>query len=901
MNIQKNRLTARNYSRLYEGVKSQNLLHPFTCLLGLLIIASGSSAQAQTWTGNTSSSWGTGSNWSGNAAPTSSGAVIFNTTSPNQSVDLGGNQSAGNLTYSTTSANYTLSNGTLTLSGAAAFSGNGTGLFTIASNLTLSNSTATIAPGTGGLVISGNLTSTATTITGLVNNAGPLTLSGSNSFGSGGIQLQNNTLRLGSNTALGSGPLVLGPGGSRSPTVSSDSTTARTFSNAVSLNVAGNTITFGNSTNSGQLTFGNATDIITGNKTLSIASAVVFTGGLNGSVTGNLTVLGGSTTFDSSKANTLTIGGTSNLTETLVLGGSGKWSYLRFNAATFNGSGGIQLTGASNTLTGLLELTGNSTVNATVTVPTGVAAGGNNNNGYAPITSTSGSNEIKGLYTMDGVAETKGPVVNVVADQLTLSGGVDGALGSNFQKDGAGLLALTGNTTTNVYTIQINQGTLRAAQGTGLSTSTGVQFGGQTGTLSASDSPVLETSGTFSRNLGTVTGASNQNVAWLAGASGGFAAKGGNLTVQLNNGTGNLTWSTVSGTTNFLTSGALVLSSTTADGVVDFQNGLVFNGNGGAREVRVLDNPNTTADYARISGSITGANGLTKTGAGLLELTGNNSYGSASYTTSINAGTLRVGSANALGNTSGNITFGGGTLQYSSNNTADYSARITSSTAGAIAIDTNNQNVTYASALGSSNTAGLTKSGSGSLVLSGNNTFTGNVSVNAGTLTANATSGKALGGITGITVNSGGTLLLGAANQIKSTAAVTLAGGTFQLGGAFNETAGSLTLSSNSTIDFGAGFGASTLDFGTTYNGGGFKLTVSNFGVGDTLILGGDQTTNLSNTNLFGFSSGFSAVYNGSSFTTITAVPEPGTIAAGLALVGFIAWRERRRLRALFV
>ena len=27
----------------------------------------------------------------------------------------------------------------------------------------------------------------------------------------------------------------------------------------------------------------------------------------------------------------------------------------------------------------------------------------------------------------------------------------------------------------------------------------------------------------------------------------------------------------------------------------------------------------------------------------------------------------------------------------------------------------------------------------------------------------------------------------------------------------------------------------------------------------------------------------------------LTAVPEPGTIAAGLALLGFVAWRERKR------
>ena len=35
------------------------------------------------------------------------------------------------------------------------------------------------------------------------------------------------------------------------------------------------------------------------------------------------------------------------------------------------------------------------------------------------------------------------------------------------------------------------------------------------------------------------------------------------------------------------------------------------------------------------------------------------------------------------------------------------------------------------------------------------------------------------------------------------------------------------------------------------------------------------------------------------SFGEITAVPEPGTIAAGLVIVGFIAWRERKRLASI--
>src|SRR5205823_938329 len=108
------------------------------------------------------------------------------------------------------------------------------------------------------------------------------------------------------------------------------------------------------------------------------------------------------------------------------------------------------------------------------------------------------------------------------------------------------------------------------------------------------------------------------------------------------------------------------------------------------------------------------------------------------------AGTLALGATGALGSSnSANITFTGGTLQYSASNTTDHSARIKNSSA-AISIDTNGQAVTYASAIDSSNTAGLIKAGSGTLTLSGSNGYTGVTTINAGTLALG--SSGALGG-----------------------------------------------------------------------------------------------------------------------------------------------------------
>ena len=105
----------------------------------------------------------------------------------------------------------------------------------------------------------------------------------------------------------------------------------------------------------------------------------------------------------------------------------------------------------------------------------------------------------------------------------------------------------------------------------------------------------------------------------------------------------------------------------------------------------------------------------------------------------------------------------------------------------------------------------LVKTGAGTLVLSGANTFSGSTTVSGGTLTAAATSGAALGSTSSITVNSGGTLALGATDQINDSASVALAGGTFAKGN-FSEGStsssgvGALTLTtSGAHIDFGTG------------------------------------------------------------------------------------------------
>jgi len=208
----------------------------------------------------------------------------------------------------------------------------------------------------------------------------------------------------------------------------------------------------------------------------------------------------------------------------------------------------------------------------------------------------------------------------------------------------------------------------------------------------------------------------------------------------------------------------------------------------------------TSTTYSGVLSGTTSGNGLTKAGSGTLTLSGASTYNG---TTAINGGIVNLGIAQN-GTTSGPlgagastqaINFGGGTLQYSSVNNTDYSARVAAGTStGAISIDTNGQAVTFATALTSSQSGGLTESdtaGGGSLTLTAANGYTGGTTINSGAIRANNTTGSATGG-GAVAVNSGGTL--GGSGTIgNGTNAITVASGGILTAGANATTIGTLT------------------------------------------------------------------------------------------------------------
>lgn len=307
--------------------------------------------------------------------------------------------------------------------------------------------------------------------------------------------------------------------------------------------------------------------------------------------------------------------------------------------------------------------------------------------------------------------------------------------------------------------------------------------------------------------------------------------------------------------------GSLTLvADNTYGGTTTVFNSMLQIGNGGttgslASSAMVLENYSNVTFYrstdSTYAGDISGQGYLVKFGAGTLTLTGNNTFGGGII---MSEGTIALESAEAIG--TGTHLINGGTLRFSAANTTDYSSRIGSMNGQVLGIDTNGQNVTFASRLASPNGT-LNKLGAGTLTLSGaddNSSLT--AVVNGGSLLLAKTSSATVHAVgTGpsgsiLTINSGGTARLGGTggDQIPNSATVQInAGGTLDLNGrseVFSKLAGSGIIHNSAASTLGTltlGQDNSSSSFSGGLRDGGGSLALVKTGTG-TLTLSGEST-----------------------------------------------------------
>jgi autotransporter-associated beta strand protein len=574
-------------------------------------------------------------------------------------------------------------------------------------------------------------------------------------------------------------------------------------------------------------------------------------------------------------------------------GGSGDWS----DAANWNGT---LTTGDSVTFTGNTETSTNNTLSGfTLAGITFNNTGGNSSSFTLAgnqitlggnIITTGSSGSPSHTISLDIILNGDRIINTALDNDIEVSGIISGVGG--LTKEGAGHLILSGaNTFTGQLKVDAGTVSIDSIADAGSASAAGAAAG--------DDSRIRLGKGPNTGTLEYTGSGSSTNRQVIIGNQAATGSVGG-ATIEQNG------------------SGPLVFTNT-VEGFNDPHSG--------ANAARTLTLGGTNTDANEIKGKISDNNtasggtiAVTKTGAGRWILSGNNTY---TGRTTVNAGTLSVSSDGNLGAVPGSpvanqLQLDGGTLLTKASFNMSANRGLTLGAAGGTIETASTTTLTLLNIL--TGGGALTKTGDGKLQMTVAATFTGATTVDDGTLEAAAE--DALGATSGITVSSGGTLLLtntGTTDRIKDSAPMTLAGGTLKFSGNVSETTtlgmtpgtGALTLSASSIIDFDLGnvvinFGASNLETWTgtlsiynwdgLYAGGGNDRLI--FGTDGTALTSGPlgQLAKISFYSDNGTMAGFlgTGQFVGA-VGEVVPVPEPSSVMMTLGLLGLAGWRERRR------
>jgi fibronectin-binding autotransporter adhesin len=354
---------------------------------------------------------------------------------------------------------------------------------------------------------------------------------------------------------------------------------------------------------------------------------------------------------------------------------------------------------------------------------------------------------------------------------LDLTDPITSSVGGGIEKTGSGILKLGDTTLTSNFNggFQLSAGTVQFGSTAGVG-SDGMTFAGGTATSITSTVTVtnsgaiigsftlgnLNLSGNYSLSVSnptlTVLTSSTTTFGGVISDSGGGFTKAGSGTLVLS-GSNTFTGaaSVAAGTLKIGASGGVPASmkvqmstSTATASTFDasgFDISLGSLSGGSTASTVLIDGHtltigtlNTSTTFAGNFSGTTGA--LVKQGTGTLTLLGNNS---ATGSVSVLNGTLSIANV-ALGGPLGNdgLVIGAvstsGTLQYTDGNATAARAVTFAGSGGTLSVTNSTATLNLSGAI--SGTGAITKDGAGTLVLSGTNTFSGALAVDAGTLAA---------------------------------------------------------------------------------------------------------------------------------------------------------------------
>ncbi|WP_251369422.1 autotransporter-associated beta strand repeat-containing protein [Polynucleobacter sp. MWH-Spelu-300-X4] len=587
----------------------------------------------------------------------------------------------------------------------------------------------------------------------------------------------------------------------------------------------------------------------------------------------------------------------------------------------------------------------NFTVSGAATTYMGNASGLNINAGTGNVNFNNavGGNKATGNITVNGAAVNASniniynggtlSVTNTAASSI--SGVISG--GMTLTKAGAGTLTLTGNSTYTGLTT-VNAGTLKFAPSSGFAmalsggitnnsdvlydaTSASVLFldgavsGAGTWTVNSATSNTTFNNRMIFRGTATTSGqvtVTNYGNFWLEGASINTTSP-----IYLN---GANTYLRVYGS-----AGATIKAGTiTGNGTVDFTSG-----GGGKALTLSVGNDNGTGTFSGVIANSSADNGPTvlsiaKAGTGTWTPSGTNTY---TGSTTITGGTLVIAADANLGTaptsaTVSSLVLNGGTLSATADITLNTNRGISLGANGGTFNVASAKTLTYGGIMAdiSGAVGGLTKTGAGTLTLSGSSTYSGATNVNAGTLKLTSTgviynSTSIAGSASAITtVASGAVLELtswgwagtgGLGQRYFDASALVINGGTLRYSGTTNTVDSSATRgltvgvngaifdSVTSGVTWTMSDGSATPSYKSIFNGSVTFMGAGNIGFahvitgsGATVTKNGTGTTTLSGANTY---TGITAINGGilsiSSDANLGAVPASVT-ANSIALGG---------------